>query len=373
MRNSSPHNALLGTESLRAAFDALDDLILVVDRDLRIVALNASATEAVGRLKRDAFGCRLSSLGGGEPYESLARLAALCRDTGGLIACKVSDETRTWSIRAKSVEGCQQIVVVARDVTVVSELQRRAHRTETLAALGALVAGVAHEVRNPLFTISSTLDAYESITGGEGAERNHVAVLRAEVDRLTLLMNELFDYGRPAKLDMSTISLSDAIERAIAYCSPTALALDVTVVLHQNVACPLVQGDVNRLERLLRNLLLNAIQHSARGSRVEVEVGHSFQDDELWVDCAVVDRGPGFHEKDIPYIFDPFFTRRRGGIGLGLAIVQRIAHEHHARLAAANRPGGGAIVLLCLPGIASTTARVVEPKAASGSRDQQTT
>jgi signal transduction histidine kinase len=97
--------------------------------------------------------------------------------------------------------------------------------------------------------------------------------------------------------------------------------------------------------QVFHNLVENAVQHSPRGGAVEVEVAA----EEEWIVCAVRDGGPGFREGDLERLFEPFFSRRIGGTGLGLSIVQRIVDEHRGRIAAANRPEGGAVLTLRLP------------------------
>jgi signal transduction histidine kinase len=109
-----------------------------------------------------------------------------------------------------------------------------------------------------------------------------------------------------------------------------------------------------RLLMALTNLVQNAVQHTPAGGEVVVELtGHQETENggRRWVRCAVKDSGPGFLEEDLPRIFEPFFTRRRGGTGLGLSIVQRVVEEQHARIVAANRPEGGAIVTVDFPAI----------------------
>jgi signal transduction histidine kinase len=98
-----------------------------------------------------------------------------------------------------------------------------------------------------------------------------------------------------------------------------------------------------------RNLIDNALQYAPRGSAVTVTTRLIEDDGSARVECAVSDSGPGFQPDELPQVFEPFFTRRRGGTGLGLALVQRIAHEHGGSAEARNRDGGGAVVTLKLP------------------------
>jgi signal transduction histidine kinase len=242
------------------------------------------------------------------------------------------------------------VVVAARDVTRIVELQESLRRSETLSAMGTLVAGVAHEVRNPLFGISANLDAFEARFGRQGEYAETIGVLRSELDRLVLLMNDLLDYGRPVYESPSEELFDEVVAQAIRACASLARRMEVALV---NEVPPALGGcvmDRRRIAQVLQNLLENAIQHSARGTTVAVaaeeEAGH---DGRPWIVCGVRDSGPGFAAGDIPHLFEPFFTRRPGGTGLGLSIVQRIVHLHGGTIDAANRVQGGALVTLRLP------------------------
>jgi len=111
--------------------------------------------------------------------------------------------------------GEGRIIVVAKDTTRLLELRETLRQEENMAAMGALVAGVAHEVRNPIFAISSTLDAFEARFGNTGELEKYFPVLRREVERLGHLMRDLLDYGRPPQMERAAVPLRDVVEEAI--------------------------------------------------------------------------------------------------------------------------------------------------------------
>jgi signal transduction histidine kinase len=230
-----------------------------------------------------------------------------------------------------------------------ARLQASLRRSETMAAMGSLVAGVAHEVRNPLFGISSTLDAFEARFGAREEFQRYLAVLRGELSRLTELTRELLEYGKPPSLELSPGKLKEVIDAAVEACASLAQRLDIRVAARVSESLPPVHRDQRRLLQVFQNLLENAIHHSPTGGLVTVEAAEVYADEQTWIDCAIEDSGPGFRPEDLPWIFEPFFTRRRGGTGLGLSIVQRIVEEHHGTITAGNRPEGGAVVTVRLP------------------------
>jgi signal transduction histidine kinase len=226
-------------------------------------------------------------------------------------------------------------------------LQESLRRSEVMAAMGMLVAGVAHEVRNPLFGISSTLDAFEACFTGEDEYRRFLTVLRGEVSRLTTLVSALLEYGKPPSHELALGSLGDVIAHAIRACAPLAMSAHVEAVTTGCERELLIPMDRHRLQQVFQNLVDNAMRHSPAGGRVVIEV--SAQESDGGVTCRVCDTGPGFPPDILPRLFEPFFSRRRGGTGLGLAIVQRIVEQHGGRVTAANNPEGGAVMTVQLP------------------------
>lgn len=251
--------------------------------------------------------------------------------------------------RKQPAEDAAEFLVVARDITELTELRRTATEGYSFSVMGALMAGVAHEVRNPLFAISATLDAFDLQHAADPGVADLASVLRREVDRLSRLMGDLLDYGRPTSMDATDVDLPEVIRAAAEECSVAARAGGVDVRTEFAGTLRPVHGDRKRLTQAFVNLIRNAIQHTRGGGGVEVSAFEVFERDTMWIDCVVADRGPGFAEGVLEHVFQPFFSRRRGGVGLGLALAQRIVTEHAGSVIAANRAGGGAIMIVRLP------------------------
>jgi signal transduction histidine kinase len=240
-----------------------------------------------------------------------------------------------------------------QDVTETARLKEQLRQSETMAEIGSIVAGVAHEVRNPLFSISATLDAFESRFGRtEGFER-YLSVLRGEIARLTTLMRDLLDFGRPSRLDFAECRMEEVVDAAVSACAPLARRKSVEIAWPRVTGAYPVRADRARVTQVLQNLIENAVHFSPQGGRVEVSLGPSGDGQDSFFECAVRDSGPGFDPADLPRLFEPFFTRRRGGTGLGLSIVRRIVYDHGGDVAAENHPSGGAVVKIRLRGVRS--------------------
>ena len=331
----------------RLTFDAVDYQIVLLDFSGRVLRLNRLAKETSGKGYWQIKGKPVESIAPGQPWQRAAEMAKAVVQSRTNRSCQVRDPDtlKTWDLTANVVAGPgERIILVARDITTTVELQETLRKTETMSAMGALVAGVAHEVRNPLFSISATLDAFEARFGEQADYRPYISVLRGELDRLNQLMQDLLEYGRPSVMEASKGSIKDAVKNAAASCATLANAAGVEIIESAEEDLPPVMMDRRRIIQVFHNLIANAVQHSRAGQSVKIEAAAERQDETVWIVCAVSDSGPGFAKEDLPRIFEPFFTKRRGGTGLGLSIVHRIVEEHDGELVASNYPSGGAVV-----------------------------
>ena len=337
-------------------FDAMTEAVVIVDSHGLVQRLNRSAV-AVARYA-GCLGLPLAQLGPGEPWATAAVLAADVARGANAAPCRVCGEPdgAWWDLSATPLPAGEQegsVIVVARDVTQMVELQESVRRSEKMGAMGALVAGVAHEVRNPLFAISANLDALE-VTPVDDEVAAVLAAVRDEVSRLGALMKGLIEYGKPADLTLGEGSLDVPITLALQSSAGLAAAAGVAVSSHVAPGAWLLRMNCARLAQVFDNLLRNAIQHSPRGSAVSVRAEGFRHLGRAWVRCLVADEGPGFRPEDLARVFEPFFSRRQGGTGLGLAIVQRVVvEEHRGRIAACNGDARGALVVVELPCVAA--------------------
>lgn len=278
------------------------------------------------------------------PLVRIERYALAVRD--GAVAATI-----TGGVFPREIESLRSSIeaMVALLGARYAELEKL-RRTEKMAAMGGLVAGVAHEVRNPLFGMSAMLDAYSK-------ELSHLdltdfsASMRLEIARLKHLMTELLEFGKPVELDPAPERLHDLIDEVVDARTRTNAA-PVTVLNQVDEHLPPIAMDRPRLRQVFENLVDNAIQHSPPGESVTISASELIQSGQKWIECRVEDRGAGFLPYDLPHVFEPFFTRRENGTGLGLSIVQRIVEEHQGHVTAGNRDGGGAVITVQLPALA---------------------
>ncbi len=337
----------------RLTFDTVLTPILIADRNGSVRRVNRAALELSGLSELQLLGRRVHEIGAGEPWATAAQLLSSIQLRNSLAAVETRDERgRTWDLSITHFEtardGADRFIIVFWEITGIVELQESLRRSGTLSAMGTLVAGVAHEVRNPLFGITATLDAYETELSQPGYAEFH-ATLRREVRRLIDLMQELLEYGKPSVLALERGSVPDVIDAAIERRRSTARAAGVELenLVAEGDATLLI--DRSRLQQVFENLIDNAVQHSRTGGHVRIRSQAVEHGGRRWIELLVEDEGPGFPPHALDRVFEPFFTNRRGGTGLGLSIVQRIVEEHSGKVTAGNGADGGAVVAILLP------------------------
>lgn len=340
----------LAASEWRRTFDAVELPIAIIDAEQNVTRINRAARMLVGKQYSEIIGKPLGDLGATEPWKSIVDLAIEVRRTGSPAARQVRDPyNRTLDVLTMLFNSDDpsdaRVIAIVWDVSALIDLQIRLDQQKTMATMGALVAGVAHEVRNPLFAISATIDALETIAAPELKE--YFEVLREEIDRMTALMQDLLAYGRPAAPVFQVTTVASVIDAAVRATNAVAQKQHVTV--RKDVTSEvLIAADSERLTRAVQNLIDNAVQHSPAGSEVVVSAKTAKPARMTSVDISVTDHGPGFAEDIIPHVFEPFFSRRKGGTGLGMSLVQQIVTEHGGEISVGNIESGGGVVTIRL-------------------------
>ncbi len=329
--------------------------IFILELGGRVFQANRAAAELSRVALEEMYRRPIDSLGSGGLWSKAGELAAAIRDTREPTSAEAQDAAsgRTWEVTANlfTEPGIDEprILIVIREITQLLKLQESLRRTATMSAMGSLVAGVAHEVRNPIFGISSTLDVMEARLGARQKYESYVRILRGELDRLSRLMRDLLEYGKPFESRLSPKPIGDVIEQAVGACAAQAKAAGVELRVSTRNGSLQVRMDPDRLRIVFRNLLENAVQHSPPGRSVLDEVRQNHDSDGAWVACELLDSGTGFPPEALGRAFEPFFTLRKGGTRLGLAIAQRIVEELGGEISVGNRPEGGAVVRVRMP------------------------
>jgi PAS domain S-box-containing protein len=253
----------------------------------------------------------------------------------------------TVSPMAGETHAIQGAICLFTDLTEVMALEEQLRLKDSLARVGELTAGLAHEFRNGLATIHGygrliDLDALPP------ALRPCVEGIRAETEAMGEMVTNFLNFARPTQLTLLPVDLRAVSEKAAEDLAPDAKALGGQITIAGDFAT--IEGDDVLLRQALSNLLRNAIEACAAASRVPA-IAIEARVDPVHATCAisVCDNGPGIPSEARERIFHPFFTTKSQGTGLGLALVQKIVVTHNGRVVAGQAPGGGACFTVTLP------------------------
>jgi signal transduction histidine kinase len=226
-------------------------------------------------------------------------------------------------------------------------------QSEKLAALGQLAASISHEVRNPLAILRSTVQNMEEEPGGSDDVRRSCAFLREEIDRLGRVTGSILGLARPVVPRTARVRAGELLERARLLQPLEVREKDLRLEVRDRSGGAEFDADADLLGQALLGLVANAAQAAPQRGIVVLEATATQSE----VTLTVLDDGPGVPEVERERIFEPFYSTRPGGHGLGLAVVRQIARAHGARVAVGDRDGGGARFSITMPARAAPTTR----------------
>ena len=228
----------------------------------------------------------------------------------------------------------------------LSAAEAAVRRSDRLAALGHLSAGLAHELRNPLATMKGSAEMLARSVAAENEVAREVAgFISSEVDRTNALVTRFLEFARPLKLRLAPADVGQVLDRAIALVERDAPQYGATVYKNYSPDLRPFSFDAELMERVFYNLVLNAAQASPPDGAITVKTRAV----EGSAEISVIDRGQGIDPKIFDQIFNPFFTTKPEGSGLGLAIVSKIVDEHGGKMAVESEPGKGSVFRVYLP------------------------
>lgn len=219
-------------------------------------------------------------------------------------------------------------------------------RSEKLAALGQLAAGIAHEIRNPLTSINILIHSLMERLPFENSQRQDLKVIEEEILRINEIVDQFLRFAKPALPFLEKTEILSIFEEILQLLRPQIERQQI-VVQKEFQPLPMVLMDREQMKQALLNLLLNAIQAMPQGGQLTLSGRNS--DDGQWIELSVQDTGMGISGEDMKKLFDPFFSTKEGGMGLGLSITHRIIDQHHGKIEVESTPGEGTIFKVWLP------------------------
>jgi len=243
-------------------------------------------------------------------------------------------------------------ILVLQDVTELKRIEENMKKVEELALVGEMAAGIAHEIRNPMASISGSIEVLKEGSSWDGTQSRLMTIVSREVDRLDKLINDFLLFARPKKPKLRTFDLNRIVTESLElFKNGQHWNENITVMKHFKGSL-MIESDQDQIRQVLWNLFLNARDAMAAGGTLHITTGWvsespgSTRED---VSIVIRDTGDGFDPKLLPRLFTPFFTTKEGGSGLGLATVKRIVDQLHGTVSGNNHPDGGAEIVIMLP------------------------
>jgi signal transduction histidine kinase len=232
------------------------------------------------------------------------------------------------------------------DITEIERAQSELRRNRALAVVGQMTAQIAHEIKNPLGSIRFAVDLLKRSPSIAGKDEETLDVINRSVEHLTEIVSELSEFARPKSLNNSDVSINDLLDNLDHMLADRLNAKNL--VIEKDFAPDLPSGyyDATELRKLFLNLIINAIDATETGGRIKLQTRLN---GEGMLNVDVIDKGSGMDKETLRRLFEPFYTTKSRGTGLGMAISKKIAELHRGDLVVASKEGEGTTVTVRLP------------------------
>jgi PAS domain S-box-containing protein len=344
-------------EFRRRLLESFPDLILVVDLDERYTFVSSRSRDLLGYRPEDMLGKKITDLEDHSP-DLAALYHTVVSGRQAFAASEYGARHRDGSWRTMRAAGSQLtdaegkisgVIISVRDITIERKLEQQVVQSERLAAMGAMIGGVAHELNNPLTSILGVSELLQDSETNETA-RKQLAMLQQQARRAADIVQNLTYFSRPPSSGKSRINMTEVVERTLNLHAYSLRKNNIAVDFLKEPGLPYAMGDPHQLMQVFLNLIVNAeqaIREVRDKGTLRIRLGRT--DSTVWV--SFHDDGPGIPKENLPSIFDPFYTTKRPGrgTGLGLSICKSVMKEHNGSVEATNAPDGGAVFTVTLP------------------------
>lgn len=333
----------------------LDSGLVTVTGNGRVRVFNRYAAELTGLKQETAYGKELTEI---FPELDLTELASKPKKRQEILYINSRGAKVFLSLKHAPLPDKNGTVIGAvidfKDMTAIKDMEAKLKKADRLAAIGELSARIAHEVRNPLASISGSVQLMAASGSIPVTDKKLLEIVMRETSRLDTLVSEFLQYARPLPPNKSWFSFNRLLSDQIAL-----LKGDVrfySIVIHNAIDEQVeVFADRDQFQQVLWNLLLNAAEAMTDGGDIYIDCcwGTSYVDDKLgsgkYLHLTIKDTGNGIAEKEMHLVFEPFFTTKIGGSGLGLASVYRILEAHESSISIDSKPGAGTAFSIIVP------------------------
>ncbi len=372
--------AKLRHQQWETTFDALADGVAVVDHRGHIRRANAALARLLDQALPDIIGTDLCAALVGQSTELVERLTA-ARDgvQPPALTCRSDTLNRTLRVTASPMGGDVGegwVVALVEDVTEQKALEAQLVQSEKMAAVGHLVSGVAHELNNPLTSISGLSEFLMQRQETAERELEHLKVIHEQAERAGRIVQNLLTFARKGPSNVTDFDLNSVVGSAAALITYELRLRKVAFEIDLAEQLAPIRGDRDQIQQVVLNLLTNAV-HAVSENPVErarvVHVETALKDNQVIL--RVADTGPGIPDDLLPNIFDPFFTTKDTGegTGLGLWVTYGIVEGHAGKIEVQRGTPDGAVFIVTLPSVSAPTAQAAPPPSDRGSGETEPT
>ncbi|HUN54738.1 MAG TPA: ATP-binding protein [Smithella sp.] len=321
---------------------ALDDqgMIITCNQNVQDV-LSVDCIEASGKYAADVLPAPLQKI--------LSRLPL----HGGLLEQDIElmsadGREQTWEALAAGLmdEGKPAgRILLIRNVTQIRLLEKEVAKSRYLNSIGSLAAGVAHEIRNPLSSIKGFAVYFKERLSGNKDDQQTADIMIGEVERLNRVVGQLIEFARPMELKKEDVQFTELAQHAVKLIAAEAQKKQISIEIEAAAEMPLMKVDPDKIKQVLLNIFLNSLAALQDGGKLKIKISPLANN----LEVIISDNGTGIEKMDLPRIYDPYFTSKPAGTGLGLAVVQKIMEAHGGNIKLESVAGKGTEVFLNFP------------------------
>ncbi len=359
-------------EKYRGVLDSANEAIFLVDLlTLKLLDVNKAAQQLCKRSRKDLLGLSILDLcpdlrkagnnqldhrtmfnGVFKPYNEFH----IARADGSLSPCEGETHLVQWHRRSV-------LQATVREINEDKKIGQMVRRAEKLSSLGQLIAGVAHELNNPLAVVVGYAQIMAKQKVGDEKVQGNMRKILHESERAAKIVRDLLTFARPCEPQMAVVDVNHLVSNVLEIRDADLRAAGVTVESKLSARMPRTKADPIQIEQVLTNLITNAI-HAMAGQTKPRSLSVTTDDNGFFIRIIVADSGPGIAQEILSKIFDPFFTTKPAGkgTGLGLSISNSIMQEHRGKIWAQSEPGVGARFYVELPVVAIDAEAEAEPE-----------
>ncbi|MCD4787312.1 MAG: PAS domain S-box protein, partial [Desulfobacterales bacterium] len=332
----------------KSIIESVDSGILTIDLNGNIKSFNKGAEKITGFLRSEIINKKLSDvfpvlssvLNKENQWKQGNRFEVV--GSGNILGCSV---TPLVDSNRKKIGN----TLIFQDLTVIKEMERKIERNKRLAFVGEMAAGLAHEIRNPLASISGPIQMLSKDLRLDETDRKLMQIILRGKDRLDGFVKDFLLLARPKpseRMDINVEVIIDDLLESLRFSHEWREDIEVIKNLCNQTS---IYGNKAEIRQVIWNMISNAVQAMPEGGKLKIETSEVFNDTKEYLEIRISDNGCGIEEKNQDKVFEPFYTTKKNGTGLGLAIVNRIVESHMGKIRIKSKPGKGTDCIVLLP------------------------